>query len=250
MLFATLFVQALVAAERITRREEFIRRVAPPGGSRVPFPTSNWAGAVITDRTVLRLNCPRAKWKSVAAQFVIPSFSAPVGLRGAYISIWVGVDGYMCHSATIKSGLDIEVNATGAVSYTPWEEYFPDQYNTGTHFTTFSAGNNISLMEIANNFNEQDAVIQNLSKVSTFVFTFNLGPVLCHADAIWGIEAWQAGDVRVPFTVEFTHAMATRLDGTVVGPGNATVINTEENGAVLSSCSTTESTVSCSFPLP
>ncbi|KAJ7234214.1 peptidase A4 family-domain-containing protein [Mycena rebaudengoi] len=240
MLFATLFVQALVAAgtlaapftdkksqSHITRREEFIRRVAPPGGSRVPFPTSNWAGAVITDRT--------AKWKSVA----VPRW----GLRGAYISIWVGVDGYTCHSATIKSGLDIEVNATGAVSYTRTT-------TQGHHFTTFSAGNNISLMAIANNFNEQDAVIQYLSKVSTFMFTFNLGPVLCQADAIWGIEAWQAGDARVPFTVEFTHAMATRLDGTVVGPGNATVINTEENGAVLSSCSTTESTVSCSFPLP
>jgi hypothetical protein len=82
------------------------------------------------------------------------------------------------------------------------------------------------------------------------VHVFKVGPVLCQSDAIWGIETWEVGDARVPFSIEFTNAQATRLDGIVVGPGNATVIDTEENGAALSSCSTTASTVTCSFPQP
>ncbi|KAJ6555832.1 peptidase A4 family-domain-containing protein [Mycena capillaripes] len=255
MLFSTLLVQVLVAAgtlatpsldkrsqSRIARREEFIRRVAPPGGSRVPFPTSNWAGAVITD--------PTARWKSVAGEVVIPSFNATVGLRAAYISIWVGVDGFTCNSATIKVGVDIEVNKTGGVTYTAWDEYFPDQCFAEPPFIPFAAGDNVTLIAIANNFNEQDAEIIDSTAHSAFDRTFKIGPVLCQSDAIWGIETWQVGDVKMPFNVEFTSSMATRLDGTVVGPGNATIINKEENEAVLSNCSTTESTVTCSFLQP
>ncbi|KAJ6544521.1 peptidase A4 family-domain-containing protein [Mycena capillaripes] len=250
MHFFTLFVPILVAIgvlatpsldkrgqSQIKRREEFIRRA---GGSSSPFHTSNWAGAVITEP---------ATWAFIIGEFVIPTINAAVGLRNAYISIWIGIDGYTCNSATFKSGADIEVT-NGVASYFAWDEYFPDQYFAEPPFIPFAAGDNVTLIAIANNFNEQDAEIIDSTAHSAFDRTFKIGPVLCQSDAIWGIETWQVGDVQMPFNVEFTNSMATRLDGTVVGPGNATIINKEENEAVLSDCSTTESTVTCSFLQP
>ncbi|KAJ6544520.1 peptidase G1, partial [Mycena capillaripes] len=188
-------------------------------------------------------------WQSVAGQFVIPTLFTPSGLRTAYISVWVGVDGYTCPTATIKAGVDIEIR-NGAASYFAWDEYFPGQYNVETNSISFSAGNTINLIAIANAFNLHEAEIQNLSAHGSVGRAFAPGPALCQTDAVWGIEAWQVGDVRLPFSLQFTNAQATRLDGTVVGPGSATVLNTVENGAVLSSCSTTTmtSTVTCSFP--
>ncbi|KAJ7472311.1 peptidase A4 family-domain-containing protein [Mycena galericulata] len=252
MLFSALFVQTLVVAgalaapspdnrsqDRIGRREEFIRRATPPGA--VPFHSSNWAGAVITD--------PTAKWQSVSGQFVVPAFGAPLGLRAAYISIWVAVDGFTCNTATVKAGVDIEV-INDAPSYFAWDEYFPGQYNAETNSIFFSAGNTVNLIAIANISNLQEAEIQNLSAHVSVGRAFAPGPALCQSDVIWGIETWEVGDIREPFSVEFTNAQATRSDGTVVGPGEATVINTQENGSVLSSCSTTASTVTCSFPQP
>ncbi|KAJ7111010.1 hypothetical protein C8R44DRAFT_742784 [Mycena epipterygia] len=210
MLHSTLFVQVLVAAgaraapspdkrsqSRIARREEFIRQVAPPGGSLSPFPTSNWASAVITDPTV--------RVPLVAADPQFHSNSTQGGME-------------ICSRATIKVGVDIEVK-NGAVSYAAWDEYFPDQYSAETGFTSFSAGNNISLIATANNFNQQDAEIINLSAHAAFVRTFKLGPILCQSDAIWGFETWEVGEMRMPLSIEFTNAQATRVDvSTRLGP--------------------------------
>ncbi|KAJ7137074.1 peptidase A4 family-domain-containing protein, partial [Mycena epipterygia] len=238
MLFLTLLFQMLVAVgvvaahspgkgtqRRMQRREEFLRQVTPPGA--FPFHSLNWAGAVITDPTV--------KWESIAGQFVIPTISAPLGLRNAYISVWVGVDGHTCNTATIKAGVDIEIR-NRAPSYFAWDDYFPSQYNAETNsIISFAAGNVINLIAIANSSNLQEAEIQNLSEGITVGRTFKPGPELCQADAIWGIEMWEVGDVRAPFSIQFTNAKATRFDGTVVGPGNATALNTQENGSALSS---------------
>lgn len=210
----------------------------------------------------------QAQWQSVAGQFVIPTLFTPSGLRAAYISVWVGVDGFTCPTAAIKAGVDIEIR-NGVASYfgmflhrydtTPaepklfsagWDEYFPGQYNVETNSISFTAGNTIDLIAIANASNLHEAEIQNLSARVSVLRAFAPGPALCQADAVWGIEAWQTGDARLPFSLQFTNAQATRFDGTVVGPGGATVLNTEENGTALASCSTTTSTVTCSFPQP
>ncbi|KAJ7731583.1 peptidase G1 [Mycena maculata] len=250
MLFSTLFVQMLVAASvlsapspdkrsqnRIARREEFIRQVPSPPD------TSNWAGAVITD--------PTAKWKSVAGEFLIPSISAPPGLREAFISIWVAIDGYTCTNVTFKSGVDIEI-INGAVTYTGWYEYLPGPYYV-ENFPQLglSAGDNINLVALAitgEEPNYPEALIENLSLPYSVGQYFDADPPLCQSDAIWGIEVWEVGDVRLPLTVQLTNVQATRFDGTVVGPGSAKVLNTVENGVALSSCSTTAGTITCSFP--
>jgi len=54
----------------------------------------------------------------------------------------------------------------------------------------------------------------------------------------------------VPFSVQFTDVLASRGDLLNVGSRSATVINAVENGVALSSCSTTSSTVTCTFPQP
>ncbi|KAJ7670260.1 peptidase G1 [Mycena rosella] len=253
MLFSTLFVQTLVAVgvlaapssdkrsqSRIARREEFIRQA--PG---LLFHTSNWAGAVITD--------PTAKWKSVAGEFVVPSISTPSGLRTAFISVWVAVDGYTCKNVTFKVGVDIEIK-NGVATYAAWDEYVPGEYFVENFpQLAISAGDTVNLIALAitgQKPNFPESLIENLSVPYSVGHYFNPTPPLCQSDAIWGIEVWEVGDVRLPLTVQFKNVQATRFDGTIVGPGSATVMNTVENGRALSSCSTTASTITCSFPQP
>ncbi|KAJ7242707.1 peptidase G1 [Mycena rebaudengoi] len=247
---SALFVQLLVAAgalaapsptrdkggrSHIERRDEFIRSS--------PFHTSNWAGAVITE--------PAGTWDVIASKFVIPTISPTVGLRDANISVWIGIDGYTCTSAAFKARVGIEVT-NGVASYFAWESCLPGQFKLepDPEFLNISAGDTMNFVaivdsELGPNFGPS-VNIENETVDHIVGETFRAGPPLCQTDAIWGIEGWQVGDVRA-FAVEFTNAKATRVDGTVVGPGNAIIINTEENGTVLSSCSTTESTVTCSF---
>ncbi|KAJ7124652.1 peptidase A4 family-domain-containing protein [Mycena crocata] len=247
MLFSAFIVQTLIAVgalaapsirtqSRVSGRERFVRQVTAPGA--FPLHKSNWAGAVLTD--------PTARWNSVAGQFVIPTFSNLLGLRSAYISVWVGVDGYTCGTATIKVGVDIEIK-NGVASYFGWDEYFPGQYNVERAPLFFAAGHTVNLIASSNSSGLQEADIQNLSAGISTGRAFSPGPKLCRTDAVWAVETWQAGDARVPFNINFMNAEATHFDDTVVGPGNATVLNTAENGVVLSACAATASTVSCSF---
>ncbi|KAJ7131184.1 peptidase G1 [Mycena epipterygia] len=254
MLILALLLQALVAVgslaapspdrrepTRITRREEFIKRSTSPGA----FHSSNWAGAVISD--------PTAQWTLVSGEFVIPTIVAPVGLRTAYISVWVGIDGYTCNTATLKTGVDIEIK-NGVASYFAWREYNPSNYSVSTDGVPFSAGDAIQLtVEVFPNSFLQTQVFDFTQRLSTghpFPFPVAPQPVLCQSDAIWGIETWQTGDRRAPFSVQFTGALASRGDLLNVGPGSATVINAVENGVALSSCSTSSTTVTCTFPQP
>ncbi|KAF8168626.1 peptidase A4 family-domain-containing protein [Mycena galopus ATCC 62051] len=255
MLFSALFAQILVAAgalaapsldritsrSHITRREAFLQERQSPGS---PVSHANWAGAVITD--------PTAKWKSVSGEFVIPALSAPSGLREAFISVWVAVDGYTCTNVTFKVGVDISIK-NGVASYLSWDEYLPGYYwaETGAPNLALAAGDTIQLTALAitgQSPNYPESVVENTGIPYTVGHYFTPSPALCQSDAIWGIEVWETGDARVPIEVQFTNAQATRADGSVVGPGtSATVLNTAENGVALSSCTTGASTVSCSF---
>ena len=55
----------------------------------------------------------------------------------------------------------------------------------------------------------------------------------------------------VPFanfgTVTFTDATATSSSGTTTGPSGATIIDIEQNNQVLTSCSASSSSVTCSY---
>ena len=55
----------------------------------------------------------------------------------------------------------------------------------------------------------------------------------------------------VPFanfgTVTFTGASATLVSGGSVGPGSATIIDIEQSNKVLTSCSASSSSVTCSY---
>ncbi|KAJ7434818.1 concanavalin A-like lectin/glucanase domain-containing protein [Mycena galericulata] len=225
--------------KRISRREEFIRRQAAS-----PFHSSNWAGAVITNKT--------ANFQGVTGQFVVPTFTAVSGLRNAYISIWLAIDGLTCTTATIKAGVDIEINDFGTVSYLVWDEYLPGQYFTES--TTFTAqvtrsGSLMNVGVLASVLGTPATVIENLTNGEGAVDSRNFtpSPALCGADAIWAVEVWETGDVRVPVTVEWQNPQAQTGDARFVSPGSGNVVNTVENGVALSSCSTTATSLTCSF---
>ncbi|KAF8156335.1 peptidase A4 family-domain-containing protein [Mycena galopus ATCC 62051] len=227
----------------ITRREAFMERQSPAA----PKSHANWAGAVHTD--------PTAKWQSVSGEFVIPSLTAPSGLREAFISVWVAVDGYTCTNVTFKVGVDIEIK-NGVASYIAWDEYLPEYYWTENFpELALAAGDVIQLTALAvtgEQPNYPESLVENLTKPGTYTVGhyFAPSPPLCQSDAIWGIEVWEVGDVRVPLTVQMTTAEAQRADGSVyVLSSDATVLNTVENGVALSSCAIVSGsgTITCSF---
>ncbi|KAJ7448446.1 peptidase G1, partial [Mycena galericulata] len=157
-------------------------------------------------------------------------------------SIWAAIDGYACNTATLKTGLDIEFH-NGLVSYFSWREYNPGGYSIASQEAppqgiSFSAGDEITLtVQVDAGVDLLGTEIFNAADGATsagpFQFPSPPEPVLCQSDAIWAVETWQTGDNRAPFSVQFKDVSATRGDGLVVGPGNATVINTVENGAAL-----------------
>ncbi|KAJ7503217.1 hypothetical protein B0H11DRAFT_2357058 [Mycena galericulata] len=155
MLILTLLLQTLVAVSvfaapspgmrgpsRISRHEELIEQAtsSEPGA----FHSLNWAGAIISD--------PGAEWNTVSSIFTLPSIVDPVGLRAAYISY--NISPPLCNTATVKSGLDIEIK-NGVTSYFAWNKYTPTGYystytdwqagNTYTDVGNFSAGDEIEL---------------------------------------------------------------------------------------------------------
>jgi Peptidase A4 family len=100
------------------------------------------------------------------------------------------------------------------------------------------------------------AVIENLTtgQVVSQDFSDVTDGSLCEFNAEWIIEDFEECEGStcslVPFadfgTVEFTSCSAVQ-DGSTVGVDGATIIDIEQNGQILTSCSNTDSTVTCTY---
>ena len=100
------------------------------------------------------------------------------------------------------------------------------------------------------------AVIENLTtgEIVSQDFSDVTDGSLCEYNAEWIIEDFEECDGNscslVPFadfgTVEFTSCSAIK-DGSTVGVSGATILDIEQNSKVLTSCSDTSSTVTCTY---
>lgn len=97
------------------------------------------------------------------------------------------------------------------------------------------------------------ATLENTTtgKSVTHTFTSTEGD-LCEYDAEWIVEDYEEGLSLVPFadfdSVEFTSAYATKSTGATVDAGtDATIIDIRQSGSVLTSCSATGETVTCTY---
>jgi len=215
-------------------------RVAASNVSHVQY-SSNWAGGVISESS--------ATWTAVTGTFVVPTPSAPSGSRTAYASAWVGIDGDTCGNAILQTGVDFNVE-NGAVSFDAWYEWYPD-YAYDFSGISFSAGDTVTVTVKASSKTGGTVTITNESTGKTVSHTFSGQPSLCEFDAEWIVEDFESGSSLVPFAnfgkVAFTNAVATKSGGTTVGPSGATIIDIQQNSKVLTSCSASSSSVTCSY---
>ncbi|KAF7970859.1 hypothetical protein HWV62_22756 [Athelia sp. TMB] len=199
--------------------------------------SSNWAGAVYD-------SYPAGTFTSVTGTFTVPT---PTGSDGS-ASAWVGIDGDTCGSAILQTGVDFTISG-GSVSYDAWYEWFPaGAYDFSG--ISFSAGDTVTLTVTATSTTSGTAVIQNESTGATVTQDLTSSSALCQQNAEWIVEDYEENGGLVPFanfgTVEFTGASASTTSG-AIGPGSATLIDIDQNNAILTSSSVGDSTVTVTY---
>jgi hypothetical protein len=199
--------------------------------------SSNWAGAILIG----------SGYKSVTGTFTVPTPSS-AGSGAA----WVGIDGDTCSSAILQTGIDWTKSGS-SVTYDAWYEWYPD-YSYDFSGITLKAGNTIKVTVTATSLTAGTATVENVSTGKTVTHTFsNEGSEgsLCETNAEWIVEDYEEGSSLVPFadfgTITFTGCSAKEGSSTV-GTSGATVIDIQQNGKVLTSCSVPSSSeVTCTY---
>jgi len=199
--------------------------------------SSNWAGAVLVG----------SGYKSVTGTFTVPTPST-TGSGSA----WVGIDGDTCQTAILQTGIDWTKSGS-SITYDAWYEWYPD-YAYDFSGITLAAGNTIKVTVTATSLTAGTAVVENVSTGVTVTHTFsNEGSLgsLCETNAEWIVEDYESGSSLVAFAdfgaVTFTGASASTSSGTV-GTTGATIIDIEQSGKILTSCSVpSSSSVECTY---
>lgn len=120
---------------------------------------------------------------------------------------------------------------------------------------TISAGDSIQMTVVATSKTGGTATIENLTTGTTVKETFSgvTDGSLCEYDAEWIVEDFEECDPScelVPFadfgTVTFTDATAL-INGVTTTPADATIIDIEQSGKVLTSCSASSTEVTCTY---
>ncbi|KAI1075787.1 peptidase A4 family-domain-containing protein [Whalleya microplaca] len=204
--------------------------------------SSNWAGAVLIG----------TGYTSVKGTFVVPTPKTPSGGSSSKeysASAWVGIDGDTCATAILQTGIDFTVKGS-SVSYDAWYEWYPD-YVSAYDFSgiPISAGDTITVTVTASSKSAGTAVIENVSTGKTVSHSFSgESDSLCETNAEWIVEDYSSGGSLVSFadfgSVEFTGAT---VNGAAADVSGATIIDIQQNGAILTDCSTGSSTVTCEY---
>ncbi|KAK2074778.1 hypothetical protein P8C59_008959 [Phyllachora maydis] len=207
---------------------------ATTNNSHVAYST-NWAGAVLVGKD----------YKTVKGTFIVPTPKVPSGASSSgthSASAWVGIDGDTCQTAILQTGLDFTV-AGGAVSYDAWYEWYPDYAYNFAGFA-IAAGDSITVTAASTSKTAGSVTITNNSKGKTVTHSFAGAPgALCNANAEWIVEDFEQGGSLVPFA-DFG---AVTFTGLSPSPSGAQVLDIQQSGKVLTSCSASSSSVTCSY---
>ncbi|KAI2463124.1 peptidase A4 family-domain-containing protein [Annulohypoxylon bovei var. microspora] len=233
-----------IAERRLGRTSNTIQRVdnelgvSTKNNSHVEY-SSNWAGAVLIG----------TGYKTVTGTFTVPTPKVPSGGSSSTTysaSAWVGIDGDTCDTAILQTGVDFTVKGS-SVSFDAWYEWYPD-YAYDFSGIPIKAGDTITVTVTASSKSAGSAVIENVTTGKTVTHSFSgESDALCETNAEWIVEDFESGGSLVSFanfgTVEFTGASVN--GGTT--PSGSTIIDIQQSGKVLTDCSTSGSTVTCSY---
>jgi hypothetical protein len=197
-----------------------------------------WAGAVLIG----------TGYTTVTGTFTVPTPKVPTGGSAAKTysaSAWVGIDGDTCSSAILQTGIDFNVKGS-SVSYDAWYEWYPQVAHDFTGIT-MEAGHKITVTVTASSKKTGTAVIKNETTGKSVTHSFTSATAsLCETNAEWIVEDFEEGSSLVPFA---DFGTVTFEDATVNGQGvtGATIIDLRQSGKVLTSCSASGESVTCSY---
>ncbi|KAF8557079.1 hypothetical protein OG21DRAFT_1596065 [Imleria badia] len=199
-----------------------IKRIESPNGnvSNVQY-SSNWAGA-IWDRS-------DGIFTTVTGTFTVPT---PSGSSGA-AAAWVGIDGDTCGNAILQTGIDFTVT-DGKVSYDAWYEWFLD-YSYDFSGITIDAGDEIKTTVAASSKTSGKSVIENLTTGKTVTKHLTSSSALCEQNVEWIVEDFEENERH------------SGPGGTTYTPSGDTIIDIKQNGKVLTSVTTSESTATVKY---
>ncbi len=137
-----------------------------------------------------------------------------------------------------------------SVSFSAWYEWYPDYAYDFDGFD-ISAGDSIRMTASAVTTASGSVTVENLSTGQTVSHSFSgQSDQLCETNAEWIVEDFEENGSLVPFanfgTVTFTDAAVNTADGTVQDVSGSEIMDIKQNGKVLTSCSTSGSSVTCS----
>ncbi|KAF2084498.1 hypothetical protein K490DRAFT_49021 [Saccharata proteae CBS 121410] len=204
--------------------------------------SSNWAGAVYEEP-------PSGTFTAVVGTFTVPVPSSDGDSFGeSAASAWVGIDGDTYGNAILQTGIDFVVDG-GEVSYDAWYEWYPD-YAYDFSGIDISAGDVISLKVESSSSSRGTCIIENETTgtvVSKSLTAPESDATLGGQNAEWIVEDFEENGSLVNFadfgTVVFTGATAGLSTGKTITAGDASIIEIESDGQVLTDVSISGSTV-------
>jgi hypothetical protein len=219
---------------------------APANDVNTDYYSSNWAGAAKS----------ASGFTYVTADTTVPVPSIPPGGSSStayYASAWVGIDGYVCETAILQTGIDVAVQGS-ETAYDAWYEWYPDY--AYTFDIEISAGDQVSMTVDATSKKAGTATIKNLTTGKSVTHTFSAeSDSLCETDVEWIVERFaQVSNGQtslVPFadfgSFTFTGAQATQ-NGATVGLTGSDNIAIQEDGEVVTQCTVeSDTTLYCEY---
>ncbi|GJE96837.1 peptidase G1 domain-containing protein [Phanerochaete sordida] len=251
MLFSTLAIASLATSafalpdsqERLSAAPATYIDSANTATYLQPY-AANWAGAT--------LSRPAGTVRDVRGTFTVPTIHRPVDQPdGEYsASIWVGIDGAVCWGVSVRSGMDIVVNASG-VHARGWFSADPGErmYLTSD---PVHAGDRVQLRV---ELRDPAAGLAHgyLDNYTTKWYTNGprtAGAPFCAQDAAWIVENSAKDGVLVPFA-DFTTVLFDEVDvmlttGEHVGPEGARPIEMYQ-GRVLTDVDVKSSSIRVTY---
>ncbi|CAK5263504.1 unnamed protein product [Mycena citricolor] len=184
----------------------------------------NWAGVVV--------EAANGTFQSVSGSFIVPNLAdGPAKTDNSASSAWVGIDGTICETAILQTGIDFYWSPyfPNHVDMYPWYEYWPG-FEADWYDVTVNIGDAVTVNATVTSASSGTVSLVNHSQgwVRTQDLIAPPDSPLCQSGAEWIVEAVGSDLGLVAFAnfdvVHFTDATAFTAAGGVVGPGSATSI--------------------------